>query len=269
VTDSNITTATASRRGSQPTGEAKALVKGIATLNAVAARPAGMALTEIASMTELSKATAHRLLASLVDAGLVRALGEGRYALGSQCLVLGAAFLEGIDLRTEALSTMRELVGTTGETCHLGVLTGNHIVYVEKVDSPHSIRMFSRVGATNPAGTTALGKAILAFSPPDRVESVLADGIEQRTPRTTTDPGAFREALAEIRRAGFALDDIENEQGIRCIAAPIFDHQSAPIGGLSISGPEHRVTLDGVPNLAEQVRSAALEISRRLGYRRA
>ncbi len=250
-----------------PTGEAKALVKGVATLNAMAAAPGGLSLSEIARETDLTKATAHRLLASLVDTGLVRPLGDGRYGLGSHCLVLGQAFLDTIDLRTEALGAMRQLVEATGETTHLGILSGEHIVYIEKLDSPHPIRMYSRVGATNPATTTSLGKAILAFSPPEVVASVYAGGIPARTPATITDPQEARRRLDDVRRRGFSIDDIENEEGIRCVAAPILDHQGLAAGGISISGPEHRVTRERVDELGEAVRAAAEEISRALGYR--
>ena len=250
-----------------PTGEAKTLVKGITTLNALAAEPAGLSLVEIAHATDLPKATAHRLLTTLVNAGLVRPLGNGRYGLGSHCFELGQAYLHGIDLRTEALVEMRRLVSDTGETCHLGILSDDRIVYIEKLDSPHPIRMYSRVGATNPAATTSLGKAILAFAPEDVVESVFAHGIPKRTPATVTDVAEARRLLLDIRRTGFAIDDVENEEGIRCVAAPILDHESQPVAGISISGPEHRLTRERVDALGAAVRSAAERVSNGLGYR--
>ena len=243
-----------------PTGEAKALVKGIAALNAIAAEPAGLPLVEMTHAADLPKATAHRLLATLADMGLVRPLGDGRYGLGSQCLVLGEAYLDAIDLRTEALVEMRRLVAETGETCHLGILSDDHIVYIEKLDSPHPIRMYSRVGATNPAATTSLGKAILAFSADDVVDAVYAEGIPRRTSATSPTDEA-RRVLLEVRRRGYSIDDIENEEGIRCVAAPILDHQGQPAAGISISGPEHRVTRDRVEELGDAVRAAAGRVS--------
>ena len=250
-----------------PTGEAKALVKGIAALNAIAAEPRGLALIDVARAADLPKATAHRLLVTLVDTGLVRPLGDGRYGLGSHCLALGDAFLDAIDLRTEALNQMRLLVDATGETCHLGILSDDRVVYIEKLDSPHPIRMYSRVGATNPAATTSLGKAILAFSGEDVVDRVYGRGIPQRTPATVTDRDEAVRLLAEVRRQGYATDDVENEEGIRCVAAPILDHQALPVGGISISGPEQRVTRERVGELGEAVRGAAEAVSRGLGFR--
>lgn len=255
---------TSVRRG--PTGEAKALVKGITILNAIAAKPEGMSLADVTAAVDVTKATAHRLLATLLDSGLVRPLGDGRYGLGAQCLVLGQAFVEAIDLRREALVPMRELVGATGETAHLGILTGEQIVYIEKLDSPHAVRMYSRVGATNPAATTSLGKAILAFSPAAVQDAVYDAGIPRRTANTITDPQEARRVLAAVRERGYSIDDVENEDGIRCVAAPILDHDGLAVGGISISGPDQRVTMARVPELGGAVRDTAEGISRGLGF---
>jgi DNA-binding IclR family transcriptional regulator len=252
--------------GAGATGEAKALVKGIAALNAIAASPAGRPLAEIAEEAGLTKGTAHRLLASLVAADLVRTSGDGNYRLGSRCVALGQAFLDGLDVRAEAAESMRRIVALTGETCHLGILDGSHIVYIEKLDSPQSIRMFSRVGGTNPATTTGLGRAILAFSDPAVVDAVFAAGIPTRTDHTITDVEVARVRLEEARRDGFAIDDLENELGIRCVAAPILDHEGRATAGISIAGPEHRVTRETAPQFGEVVREAAAEISHRIGY---
>lgn len=250
-----------------PTGEAKALVKGIAILDAIADEPAGLTLADITRVADVTKATAHRLLAALVDGGLVRHLDGGRYGLGNRCLALSDAFLTAIDLRSEALAAMRELVARTGETCHLGVLSGEHIVYIEKLDSPHPIRMYSRVGAANPAATTSLGKAILAFSPPEVLDLVYGRPIERRTANTVTDVAEARRRLGDVRRLGYSVDDVENEEGIRCVASPILDHDGLPAGGLSVSGPDQRVTAERVGELGEAVRDAAERVSRSIGYR--
>jgi IclR family acetate operon transcriptional repressor len=253
------------------TGEAKALVKGIALLDALRARPSGMTLAELARATDLAKPTAHRLLASLLDARLVRLHDDGGYALGPHCLALGDGFLDGVDLRREALPAMRELAQATGETCHLGVLAGvggrggAEVVYIEKVDSAHPVRLQSRVGATQPALSTALGRAILSRSDAATVAQVLAVGAEPRTPRTTTDPEALRALLARARERGFAVDDVENQAGVRCVGAAIVDHDGRPAGALSVSGPETRVTEQEAERIGPLVRDAAAAVSRAIG----
>ncbi|MDW5598509.1 IclR family transcriptional regulator [Conexibacter stalactiti] len=254
-------------------GEAKALVKGIALLDVLLAQPDGRSLAELARATGLPKPTAHRLLGSLLAAGLVRATDDGGYALGPRCLALGSGFLDGIDLRREALPALRALSEQTGETCHLGVLAWAgggarpEVVYIEKVDSRHSIRMQSRVGATQPALTTGLGRALLSLADEATVAAALAAGVEPRTPNTTTDPDALRALLAAARERGVALDDVENEAGIRCVAAPIVDHTGAAVAALSVSGPEMRVKPAQTERFVPLVRAAAAEVSRRLGAR--
>lgn len=248
-----------------PPGEVKALVKGIAALNALADAPEGLALGEIAARTGLNKATAHRMLGTLTAARLVQALGDGRYRLGPHCLHLADAFLSGLDIRAVALPRLHDLAATTRETCHLGVRSGTDVVYLERIDSPQPVRMYSRLGATSPATTTGLGRAMLAFSSPETVDAVLGAGIPARTPRTVTDPAVARERLAAVRAHGYALDDVENETGIRCVAAPVLGRDGEAVAAISVAAPEHRLTAADVEHVGALVRAAAESISRELG----
>jgi DNA-binding IclR family transcriptional regulator len=253
-------------RKDSATGAAKTLVKALRILASVAAHPEGLTLSDLSRICRLPKPTAHRVLGVLVQGGMLRLEADGGYRLGPECLVLGTAFLENLDLRDRAREILYDLVDRTGETCHLGVLDGVRVVYIEKVESNHAIRMASRVGRTNPAYSTGMGKAMLAFSPEEHVEAVIAAGLEQRTPRTITDPGRLRSELAMIAKRGYAIDDVENEEGIRCIAAPVFNHEHAVVAGISIAGPEFRLSLGRLVEMAEDVRGAARELSRRAGW---
>jgi DNA-binding IclR family transcriptional regulator len=261
--DSRFNTATS--QGSA-TGVAKTLVKALRILGSVAAHPEGLTLSDLSRTCRLPKPTAHRVLGVLVQGGMLRLDADGGYRLGPECLVLGTAFLENLDLRDQARDILFDLVERTGETCHLGVLDGKRVVYIEKVESPHPIRMASRVGRTNPAHSTGIGKAMLAFSPAEQIEAIIAAGLEQRTPRTITDPSRLRNELAMVAKRGYAIDDIENEESIRCIAAPVFDHEHAVVAGISIAGPEYRLSLGRLVEMADDVREAARELSRRVGY---
>ena len=248
------------------TGSAKTLVKALRILGSVAAHPEGLTLSDLSRICRLPKPTAHRVLGVLVQGGMLRLEADGGYRLGPECLVLGTAFLENLDLRERARDILVDLVERTGETCHLGVLDGTHVVYIDKVESPHPIRMASRVGRRNPAYSTGIGKAMLAFSPEDQIEAIIAAGLEQRTPRTITDPSRFRSELAMVAKRGYAIDDVENEEAIRCIAAPVFDHQHAVVAAISIAGPEYRLSLGRLVEMADDVREAARELSRRVGF---
>lgn len=248
-------------------GSAKALTKGIALVDLLAAHPRGLRLAEVIRGADVPKATALRLLDALAGAGLVRCDDAGRYRLGPQCAVWGSAFIDHLDLRSEAADLLAELAEASGETAHLGIADGIRILYIDKIDSPHSLRMFSRVGATNPMYCTALGKAILAFAPPATVDEVVAAGLARRTENTLTDAESLRAELARVRRRGYAVDDVENEEGVRCTGAPVFDHHGRVAAALSVAGPVSRMTRERLATLSPRVAAAGLELSRRLGYR--
>jgi DNA-binding IclR family transcriptional regulator len=247
-------------------GPAKNLAKGLGILNRIANSDDGLTLSEVSQQSGVPKATAHRLINVLLEHGMVRVSSENRYFAGPQCLILGNLFLGGLSLRQEAQGLLRKLARETLETCHLGIKEGPQIVYIEKVESPHAVRMYSRVGATNPVHSTALGRAILAYCDEDAVEAVISSGLERRTPNTITEPDLFRAKLAEVKSRGFAVDDIENEEGIRCVAAPVFDHNGDVVAGISVSGPEQRVTAERLNDLGTKVAESAFALSRRLGY---
>jgi len=245
----------------------KALIKGLALLRALADHPTGLQLTELCHRADLPKPTALRLLGPLLDFGLVDCRDGGRYRLGPECLVLGAAFRGALDLRAEAGDLLHALVELTGETVHLAIPDRGRVLYVDKVESPHALRMVSRIGGTNPFHCTGLGKAMLAFAGEDLVRRAIAAGLERRTPRTIVEVGELEAELERIREWGFAIDDVENEPGVRCVGAPVFDEEGAVTAAISVAGPEHRLTRERAIELGPRVRAAADELSRRLGHR--
>jgi IclR family acetate operon transcriptional repressor len=145
------------------------------------------------------------------------------------------------------------------------VLASDLIVYLEKVDSPHPVRMFSRVGGVNPAVRTAIGRAILAHSPDDVVGSALSSSSSQRLGQEIP-PATFAKVLEEVRRTGFSTDLEDNEPSICCVGAPIFDHVGRVTGAISVSTPASRFRRKHLPELARIVRAGADEISTALGW---
>ncbi|HWC79826.1 MAG TPA: IclR family transcriptional regulator [Pseudonocardiaceae bacterium] len=218
-------------------------------LTTLAGHPAGISLAELSRVTDYPTSTVHRILGVLRQSGLVRETPDGLHALGVGTVVLAGAFLDGVDLRTQARPVLRGLADETGETVHLGVLAGSLIVYIDKIDSRHPVRMVSRIGGTNPAGRTAIGKAILAFSPD--LESIVDDTAE----------------LDAVRANGFATDLEGNEPGICCVGAPVFDHDGVPVGALSVSTPTSRFAPDRLFEAGARVLAGAQEVSRSLGWR--
>ena len=248
------------------TGGAKALVKGIAVVNLLAEHRHGLRVTDLARELDLPRATTIRLLEALCAARLVRADADGRYRLGPRCAVWGSNFVSSFELRDAAADLMTELVDASNETCHLGICEARSVLYIHKVECAHSLRMVSHVGGTNPLHSTGLGKAILAFLPEEEQEEYLAGPLERRTPNTIVDAQMLRAELDRIRVHGYAVDDVENELGVRCIGAPIFDHDGRLAGSLSLSGPTIRMSWERMEQLRGLVVDAAGTISARLGH---
>ncbi|GCB53111.1 IclR family transcriptional regulator [Streptomyces sp. NL15-2K] len=228
--------------------------------------PHGVTLTDLATGLQLSKSTVLRLIAPLREVRLVDQDPEsGRYRLGPQNALLGQAYLERRDTRQITSPTLHQLAEDSGETVHLVTFDPPEIVYIDKVESPRAVRMHSRIGSRQPAYCTATGKVFLAHSEDDVVDKVIAAGMPARTSATITTPERLREELALIRRRGYAVDDVENEQDIRCVAAPVHDHGGNVTIAVSISGPATRVTRDRLPELGALLTAATGVVTENLG----
>lgn len=251
---------------SDATGSAKALVKGIAIIDLLASHRKGLRLTDLVSGIGMPRGTVVRLLNVLMEERLVRHSADGLYRLGPRMAIWGSEFLGALELREIASDVMAQLAEVSHETCHLGVREDRSVLYIDKVESPHSLRMVSRVGGMNPLHCTGLGKALLAFMSPEEFDRYTAQPLERRTENTIVAPEILRADLQRIRNRGYALDDVENEVGVRCIGAPVFDHNGELVASISLAGPTMRMTWERIEQLAEPVMAAAHEISVRLGF---
>jgi DNA-binding IclR family transcriptional regulator len=223
-------------------------------------------LTEIAAASGVNRSTVSRLLQPLAEARLVEQDEDtGRFRLGPQTARLGQIYLEHFDVHDVAEPVLRTLVAETQETAHLGVRDGVDVVYVDKVESPLSVRTVSRIGSRQPLYSTAMGKMLLAHSDTSVLDAVVQHGMQARTEHTIVEPEALRAEMERARAEGYAIDDRENECEIRCVGAPVFDHRGDVVAAISISGPATRMPLERLEGLASVVRNAAAEISRRLG----
>jgi len=223
-------------------------------------------VTELARTLNMHKATVYRFLLTMKEMGyLKKDLKTDKYSLTLKLFELGSSALGRLSILEEARPVMKKISENTAETIHLAVLEGGEVVYIEKFDSPQTLRMYSRIGRRAPAYCTGLGKALLAWAPPSVVERVCRN-LRGFTKNTITDPAALKRALAEIRKNGYSTDNEEHEDGIRCVAAPIKDLSGEVVAALSISGPSMRFDKERVEKLKDIVIEAASEISGRLGY---
>ncbi|ALG13050.1 IclR family transcriptional regulator [Kibdelosporangium phytohabitans] len=221
-------------------------------------------LSELATSSGLPMPTIHRLIRTLVALGYVRQHPNRRYALGSRLIRLGEN--AGRQFGTWARPLLADLVDEVGETANLAVLEHDEVVYVAQAPSRHSMRMFTEVGRRLLPHGTGVGKAMLSQMAPNDVRELLKrTGMPAYTPNTFQDPELLLRHLAEVTTRGYAIDESEQELGVRCIAVPVKGTPSP--AAISVSGPEGRLTDEIVPKVAPIVQRIAEAISETLHTR--
>ncbi len=221
----------------------------------------GLGVSELARRANLPKSTVSRIAADLVGQRFLDRDGDKLY-LGVRLFELGQTVEQPRRLRQLALPVMTDLRDTTGQTVHLGVLEGSDVVFIAIVRGEPTATPLARVGGRLPAHATALGKAILAFSPHDVVERIANGGLARRTSQTITEPSALLHQLAEVRRSGLATERDECAVDRSCTASPILGLGGAPIAAISVAGSAAAVIPE---RIAPAVRAAAMTLSRRVG----
>jgi IclR family acetate operon transcriptional repressor len=222
-------------------------------------------MTDLVAASGFQRPTVHRLVATLKSHGLVTQDDHG-FHLGGQVLALAAQAYSTMDERRLAKPVMQEFSKLSGQTVHLAILEGLEVVYIDKIESRQSIVLSSGIGWRGAIHCTALGKAMLAFSPDNLVQAVMDAPMESKTEHTLTTPQALSDALTEVRARGYAIDDRENEPEVRCVAAPILDQSGTAIAGISISGTIYHVTPEKACEYGEKLSQACAELSRQRGY---
>ena len=229
----------------------------------------GLGVTEIGVMVNLHKSTVHRLLGTLIYKGFViQDASTNKYKLSLKLYELGCKRIANVDIFKSSKPYTERLMKTVNEVVHLVIRDENDIVYIDKVEADNTIRMASTIGRRSPLYRTSVGKVILAYLPDKEIESVWENSkIEKMTEYTITDLEVFKRNLKEVKEKGYAVDNEENELGVRCIGAPVFNHKGCIEGAISVSGPTIRVTSDRIDEIANEVKKYAHLISDELGYR--
>jgi len=245
---------TADETGARAASGVRSIERAFELLEHLADAGGRLALTELAEISGLPMPTIYRLMRTLVNRGYVRQEPSKRYALGPRLIHLGET--AGRLLGSWAQPSLAQLVDEVGETANMAVLEGDEVVYVAQVPSRHSMRMFTEVGRRVNPHCTGVGKALLAqLSDPVAKEIIGRTGLPAHTPHTITDPVALLEELGKIRRRGYALDDGEQEIGVRCVAVPL---QGTPtLAAISISGPQGRLPLNVIDDVVPIMRRTA------------
>lgn len=243
----------------------QSLNRALDILESLALEPEGLTLTALSQRVGLHKSTVHRLLSTLAVRHYVE-LNHHGCRLGLRVADLGSRLLNSMELRTESAPLLRQLSHRLQRVVHLAVMDEGEVVYLDKVEPVESIRLYSSIGRRAPFHCTGLGKAIAAYHPAREVESwARRHGLVRKTPNTYTDWAGLEAELARVRQQGFAFDEIEHEENVRCVAAPIRDYRGLVIAGVSVTGRADEFTLGLAQAAATEVVAVAGEISRRMG----
>ena len=257
------------RGASGDAGAVKSLERALHILSEVA-KADGQSLSEIATSTGLPASTVYRMLVSLEGFRMVEFDQPAQlWSVGVGAYRLGAAFLRRRKFVDRARLAMQDLARDTGETANLGVAEDDSVVFVSQVETHQAIRAFFRPGQRTPFHASGIGKAMLAYFPPDRIERIVSQArLETFTVKTISSGRSLANNLAEIRKRGWSLDDEERYPGMRCIAAAIFNEHGEPVGGISVSGPAMRLTPERDGEIAAQVCRAASAVTDMIGGQR-
>jgi IclR family KDG regulon transcriptional repressor len=228
----------------------------------------GMTVTQISKRLGLPKSSVHDILSTLVAEGILEKDSDNsRYHLGLKLFELGEKARSNLEIRKRATPFLKTLNGQLDETVHLTVLEEGEVLYIECFESTKRLRTYSVIGVRAPLHCTAVGKAIMAYLPPDQIERVILEkGLERFTENTIIDRKKLLEELAGIRQKGYAVDNMEHEEHVRCVGAPVFNYEGNSFASISISGPAQRVTTEEVPVVAKMVMAATKEVSKQMGY---
>lgn len=249
-------------------GRIQSLERAVMILKCFSEENRELKLTDISERLGLNKSTVHGIITTLKYYGIIDQNEENqKYKLGLYLMELGNLVLDSMDVRSIAAPIINEVCSKLEETVHLGQLENTEIVYIEKKESNQSMRIFTSIGARNPAYATAVGKAMLAYKDKSELMKSIPEVLEKFNPNTISDKETLLKELETIRETGIAMDNEERILGLTCVAAPVFDSQGNANYGISVSGPTIRMDDEKIAIAKKVVSEAAREISRKLGYK--
>ncbi|WP_319569062.1 IclR family transcriptional regulator [Cohaesibacter marisflavi] len=247
---------------------AKLFTKMMTVLNCFTRARGQLSISEIVETTGLPRTTVHRIVASLRDVGMLDQDGRRQtYRLGLKMFYFGSVVIANLDLTGNSRPHILSLHQLTGEAVHLHIFDGSHMVCIEREEMGENRLTTLTTIEGAPTYCTSVGKAFLAYQDDKLVNRIAKEeGLEARTEKTITDLSALKKELETVRTNGYAIDDEENELGIRCVGAPIRDSRGQVFASISVSGTTERMPMPRVLGLASAVANTADEISKSLGW---
>jgi DNA-binding IclR family transcriptional regulator len=228
----------------------------------------GFSISEVSRKLSLPKSSVHLILTTLERRGYLQKHSHtGKYHFGLKLVSLSRTAIESLELREEARPFLETLMRKTGLTVHMAVLERNEAVIIEKIQPLSLIQLATWIGRRMDVNCTGAGKALIAYLPPDEFDlEIKSKGLAKHNHKTIVSLNKLRQELSRIREQGYAFDDEEDEIGLRCIGAPVFDNSEKVVASISVSGTTVQITMERVPALARTVKRIAASISSQIGY---
>lgn len=241
-------------------------LKALNVLDFIGAQRRALSVMDVAEGIGADRATAYRMLMTLLQAGYVtRDPSAKTYRLSFKVLSLGRHLLGEDERAGRIMDCLREISSVTGETVHYAALERDHTVLLFRAKGTQRVSVDFQVGDRSALHCTSIGKVVLAFQDMRFVEAVIAAGLPKVAPKTFTDPAAFRAELAAVRARGYAYDDLEFAPDMRCVAFPVFEKGGEVPGGISISGPSSRFDIEKLDELRAVSMPLCAQLSHALG----
>jgi len=255
------------RTAESATYQIRALERGLDLLEAFSPAKPELSVAELAAVTELPKPTIVRLLSVLLDRSFIeRAVDGERYRLGVKTLEVGSIYLQSTSLEAEAKPIMQRLVASTNQTVNLGILDRFEVVHIQVVAPDRPVRFWADIGKREEAHVSGLGKVLLSGLDDAQFADYLRRPRIAKTANTLVSNDALQAAVINACEEGYAIDDEESSEGVRCIAAPIRNQSGAIVAAISISGARSEFRSGQLPGFIRLVKQAGRDISARLGY---
>jgi len=232
----------------------------------------GLTLTAISEQVGLHISTVYRILQNLISWNYIKEDEDGRYTLGFALITLGNIAKDNITFQNVAHPYLIELGELSKETIYLAILDEMYysVMYIDKIDNKRNIKLAAGIGTRNYVHSTANGKVLISDYSDEKIRNILTTtGMKANTPFTITDPEKFLNEIRQVREQGYAIDNLENEPDVRCVAAPIYDYRKKIIGSVSISGIASTITLEAIEDKYKtMVMETTEKISKELGFRK-
>jgi DNA-binding IclR family transcriptional regulator len=241
-----------------------AVYKALHLLELLTDSRAGLTLPELVEESSLAKSSVHYLLVTLERCGYVhRSAHTGRYLLGAKLFSMANSAAGNLSLRQRTAPYLSGLRMRTRLTVHLAILEQNEAILIGKHETSRGAHLASWVGKRMDLHCTAIGKAILAFLPESEIDAIIRKhGMARHNDNTVSTFRHLREELDRVVKNGYALDNEEDEIGVRCLGVPVFDPENRPVAAISIAGAASEISVEDIPRLSNELRQTATAISR-------